>query len=59
MVRDERERSRAASVALVDTRAEALRSHERSMQALREKAGGVAPAPARAAAERLIVTASA
>jgi hypothetical protein len=52
MVRDEREPSRAASVALVDTRAEALRSHERSMQALREKAGGVAPAPARAAAGR-------
>ncbi len=52
MVRDEREPSRAASVALLDTRAEALRSHERSMQALCEKVGGVAPAPARAAAGR-------
>ena len=38
MFRDEREPSRGAMVALFDTRADALRAHERSMQALREAA---------------------
>lgn len=56
---DEQKRSRAATVALSDTRADALRSHERLLQALREKAGGVAPTAPRVAAGRLIVTASA
>ncbi len=40
--RDEQEPSRAATVALLDTRADALRSHERSLRALREEAGDVA-----------------
>jgi hypothetical protein len=39
---DEQEPSRAATVALLDTRADALRSHERSLRALREEAGDVA-----------------
>jgi heme-degrading monooxygenase HmoA len=38
LFRDEREPARAAMVALFDTRAEALRAHERSMQAFREAA---------------------
>ena len=59
MFRDEREPSRGASVALFDTRADALRSHERSMQALREAAGGVATTPPRAATGRAIVFATA
>jgi hypothetical protein len=46
-------------VALLDTRADALRSHERSLRALREKAGDMAPTPPRVAAGRLIVIASA
>ncbi len=37
MLRDEREPSRTASVALFDTRADMLRSHERFSQALRER----------------------
>ena len=57
--RDAREPSRAASVALFDTRADTLRSHERSLRALREKAGEMAPTPPRVAAGRLVVTASA
>ena len=45
LFRDEREPSRAAMVALFDTRAEALRAHERSMRALREAAAGGAAWP--------------
>ena len=37
MLRDEREPSRAASVALFGTRADMLRSHERFSQALHER----------------------
>ena len=44
------EQERAATVALFDTRAEALRSHKRSMQALRGTAGDMAPTPPRVAA---------
>ncbi len=58
MFRDEREPSRGASVALFGTRADALRSHARSMQPLREEAGGEAPTPARAATGRAIVFAA-
>lgn len=59
MFRDEREQSRGATVALFDTREDARRSHERSLQVLREKAGDVAPAPPRAATGRAIVFANA
>jgi heme-degrading monooxygenase HmoA len=60
MFRDEREPSRATMVALFDTRAEALRSHERSMQALRENAADeVAWAPPRVGVGRAIVFAEA
>ena len=52
MFRDERDQSRGATVALFDTRAEALRSHKRSMQALRGTAGDMAPPPPRVAAGR-------
>ena len=38
LFRDEREPSRGAMVALFDTRADALRAHERSLRALREAA---------------------
>ena len=43
--RNEQEPSRGASVALFDTRADALRSHERSLRVLRGKAGDMAPTP--------------
>ena len=61
LFRDEREPSRAAMVALFDTRADALRAHERSMQALRETAaaGGVAWPPPRVGVGRAIVFAAA
>ena len=59
MFRDEQEPSRGATVALFDTRADALRSHERSLQVLREKAAEVAPTPPRAATGRAIVFAAA
>ena len=59
MFKDERERSRGASVALFDTREDARRSHERSSQVLREEAGEVAPTPPRAATGRAIVFAAA
>ena len=61
MFRDEREPSRAAMVALFDTRADALRAHERSMQALREAAaaGGAAWPPPRVGVGRAIVFAAA
>ena len=61
MFRDEREPSRGAVVALFDTRAEALRSHERSMQALREEAaaGDIAWTPPRVGVGRAIVFAEA
>ena len=61
MFRDEREPSRGAMVALFDTRADALRAHERSMQALRENAaaGGVAWPPPRVGVGRAIVFAEA
>ena len=59
MFRDERERSRGASVALFDTREDARRSHERSSQVHREKAGEVAPTPPWAATGRAIVFAAA
>ena len=61
MFRDEREPSRAAMVALFDTRADALRAHERSMRALREAAaaGGVAWPPPRVGVGRAIVFAKA
>ena len=58
MFRDEREPSRAASVALFDTRADALRSHEGFLQVLREKAADVAPTAPRAATGRAIVFAT-
>jgi heme-degrading monooxygenase HmoA len=57
--KDERERSRGALVALFDTREDARRSHERSLQVLREEAGGVAPTPPWAATGRAIVFAAA
>jgi heme-degrading monooxygenase HmoA len=62
LFRDEREPSRAAMVALFDTRADALRAHERSMRALREAvatAGGVAWPPPRVGVGRAIVFATA
>jgi heme-degrading monooxygenase HmoA len=59
MFRDEQERSRGATVALFDTRADAMRSHERSLQVLREEAGVMAPAAPRAATGRAIVFAAA
>ena len=63
LFRDEREPSRAAMVALFDTRADALRAHERSMQALREAAaaaaGGAAWPPPRVGVGRAIVFAAA
>ena len=46
-------------MALLDTRADALRSPQRFLQALRGKAGDMAPTAPRVAAGRLIVTASA
>jgi len=57
MFRDEREPSRGAMVALFDTRADALRAHERSMQALREAAAadGMAWPPPRVGVGRAIV----
>ena len=58
MFRDERGPSRGATVALFDTRADAMRSHERSLQVLREKATAVAPTPPRAATGRAIVFAT-
>lgn len=58
MFRDEREPSRAVSVALFDTRADALRSHEGFLQVLREEASAVAPTPPRAATGRAIVFAT-
>ena len=60
LFRDEREPSRAAMVALFDTRADALRAHERSMRALREAAaaGGVAWPPPRVGVGRAIVFAT-
>jgi len=60
MFRDEREPSRGAMVALFDTRADALRAHERSLRALREAAaGGVAWPPPRVGVGRAIVFATA
>ena len=59
MFREEREPLRGATVALFDTRAEALRSHERSMRALREEAGDVAWTPPRVGMGRAIVFAEA
>ena len=60
MFRDEREPSRGAMVALFDTRAHALRAHERSMQALREAAAdGMAWPPPRVGVGRAIVFAAA
>ena len=59
MFRHERERSRGALVALFDTREDARRSHERSLQVLREEAGDVAPTPPWAATGRAIVFAAA
>ena len=52
------EQERAATVALFDTRADALRSHEGFLQVLREKAAAVAPTPPRAATGRAIVFAT-
>ena len=57
--RDAREPSRAASVALFDTRADTLRSHERLLRVLREEAGGAAPPSLRATTGRAIVFATA
>jgi heme-degrading monooxygenase HmoA len=57
--RNEREPSRGASVALFDTREDARRAHERSAQALRERAGGMAWTPPRMASGRAIVFATA
>ena len=57
--RDEQEPSRGATVALFDTREDARRSHERSLQVLREEAGDVAPTPPWAATGRAIVFAAA
>ena len=59
MFKDERERSRGASVALFDTREDARRSHERSSRALRDEAGDEAPTPPWAATGRAIVFAAA
>ncbi len=61
LFRDEREPSRGAMVALFDTRADALRAHERSLQALREAAaaGGVAWPSPRVGVGRAIVFATA
>jgi heme-degrading monooxygenase HmoA len=59
LFRDEREPSRAAMVALFDTRAEALRAHERSMQALRDEAGSAAWPQPRVGVGRAIVFATA
>ena len=59
MFRDEQKQSRGATVALFDTREDARRSHERSLQVLREEAGGVAPTPPWAATGRAIVFATA
>ena len=59
MFRDEQKQSRGATVALFDTREDARRSHERSLQVLREAAGGVAPTPPWAATGRAIVFATA
>ena len=61
LFRDEREPSRAAMVALFDTRADALRAHERSMRALREAAaaGGADWPPPRVGVGRAIVFATA
>ncbi len=59
MFRHERERSRGALVALFDTREDARRSHERSLQVLREEAGDVALTPPWAATGRAIVFAAA
>ena len=56
---DEQERSRAATVALFDTRADALRSRKGFLQVLRETAGDMAPIPPQVGAGRLILTASA
>ena len=58
MFRDEREPSRGAMVALFDTRADALRAHERSLQAFREAAAaadGTAWRPPRVGVGRAIV----
>ena len=57
--RNEREPSRGASVTLFDTREDARRAHERSAQAFREQAGGMAPSPPRVASGRAIVFATA
>jgi hypothetical protein len=60
LFRDEREPARAAMVALFDTRADALRAHERSMRMLREQpTGGVAWPPPRVGVGRAIVFATA
>jgi hypothetical protein len=60
MFRDERERSRGAMVALFDARADALRAHERSLQALRDAAAdGMAWSPPRVGVGRAIVFATA
>ena len=58
MFRDEQKQSRGATVALFDTRADALRSHEGFLQVLREKAADVAPTAPRAATGRAIVFAT-
>ena len=61
LFRDEREPSRGAMVALFDTRADALRAHERSLRALREAAaadGSAWPLP-RVGVGRAIVIAMA
>jgi heme-degrading monooxygenase HmoA len=57
--RNEQEQSRGATVTLFDTREDAMRWHERSVQAFRERAGGMAPTPPRVAAGRAIVFATA
>ena len=59
LFRDERDRSRGATVVLFDTRRNAMRSHEQSARVFREKAGRVAPSLLRVASGRAIVFAAA
>jgi len=60
MFRDEQKQSRGATVALFNTREDARRSHERSLQVLREEAAdGMAWPPPRVGIGRAIVFATA